>query len=493
VEDRLKRAPLSPGCWSGNPPRRCRREAKQSNAPSLPVADIGKLESCRFRSLRSLQGTRLAMRGASATSESLGDIGIGIWRSLNAEIPLRTLIVVVLVVFGGIACSDQAAQTATPTPVVTDSSGVRLVSLGGPIRGYAQPRLDLELDFEVGNDDSDLYLFRVSGGRFLASGGFAIANAGTPELLVVGPDGTLEARIGRDGEGPGEFRTITSLHSPSGEEILAFDDRLGRLSVFEESGHTAATIRVTNPNPISDLIPLGATKQGDLVAVYGDNRVFGGDGERQDSTPLLRFSPESIDPDTLSIWPTKTWRFLAVGAGVSRTQVPFSPDLLSTGRGQRVALATTHDPRISVLNLEGILELVLTWNPEVQEVTARDFEEWQAARLGVYPDAIPEETRQRLVNVDPYPTHPVLDGIFLDFEGGVWFAPSSLSSESDRTWIRIGPDGGASGAITLPSSSKILDEWNGKIAVLNRDDMDVETVSVFHLEGAPWAAHSNVP
>jgi hypothetical protein len=406
---------------------------------------------------------------------------------------MRTLFVLASLVFGGIGCSDRSAQTTTPKPVVTDSAGVGIVSLRGPIREYAQPRMKLDLDFEVGTDDSDLYLFRVSGGRFLASGHFAIANAGTPEVLVVGPDGTLETRIGRDGEGPGEFRTITSLHSPTGEKILAFDDRLGRLSVFEESGQTTATIRVASPNPISDLVPLGATSQGALVAVYGDNRVFGRDGERQDSTPLLRFSPESTDPDTLSIWPTKTWRFLALGAGVSRTQVPFSPDLLSTGRGQRLALATTHNPRISVFSLEGNPELILTWDAEVREVTTRDFEEWQTERLGVYPDAIPEETRQRIVDVDPYPTHPVLEAIFLDFEGGVWFAPSSLSSESERTWIRIGPDGGASGAVTLPASSRILDEWNGKIAVLNNDEMDVETVSVFNLEGAPWAAHSNVP
>jgi len=404
---------------------------------------------------------------------------------------MRTWLLAALLVLGGIGCSDRSPQSSTPGSVVRDSAGVTLVSLQGPVQDYAQPYLTLNRVFEVGNDDPDLILFRVSGARFLASGGLAIANAGTPEVLVVGPDGALVTRIGREGEGPGEFRTITSLHSPDGEEILAFDDRLGRLSVFDVSGQTRATIRIADPNPISDLIPLVATEEGDLVAHYGDNRVFGGDGVRQDSTPVLRFSPGSTGPDTLSVWPTKMWRFLAVGAGVSRTQVPFSPDLLSAGRGHRMALATTHDPRISVFGPEGDLALVLTWDARVREVSSSDFEEWQARRLGVLPDAVPEATRQRLIDVDPYPTHPVLEGVFLDPEGGVWFAPSSLSTESERSWIRIGLDGQASGAVTLPNSSRILDEWNGRMAVLNRNELDVETISVFDLGGAAWAQGSS--
>jgi hypothetical protein len=96
-----------------------------------------------------------------------------------------------------------------------------------------------------------------------------------------------------------------------------------------------------------------------------------------------------------------------------------------------------------------------------------------------------------LIDVDPYPTHPVLEGVFLDPEGGVWFAPSSLSTDSERSWIRIGPDGQAAGAVTLPTSSTILDEWNGKMAVLNRDELDVESISVVDLGGVGWAQGSS--
>ena len=122
------------------------------------------------------------------------------------------------------------------------------------------------------------------------------------------------------------------------------------------------------------------------------------------------------------------------------------------------------------------------WEEEGREVSAKDFEEWQEERLGGLPGAIPEGTRRQMVDLDHYPTHPVMEGIFLDAEGAVWFAPTSLSSGSSRTWIRLDAEGRPGGAITLPSSAEILDASNGRMAVLDRDDMDVELVTVFRFE-----------
>jgi hypothetical protein len=277
--------------------------------------------------------------------------------------------------------------------------------------------------------------------------------------------------------------TITSLHAQSDTSFVVYDDRLGRLSAFDHSGEVLSTRRMTNPHPISDLIPIVVSPAGSVLAIYGDNRVFGKDGERQDSTPLLRFSPQSPEPDTLSVWPTKTWRFLSVGRGTARTQVPFSPELLSAGRGPWGALATTHDPVITGFDGQGTVRRSFRWEEEGRPVSGEDFGHWQEEQLSAYPDAIPEGTRQQLVDLEHFPTHPVIEGIFLDAEGAVWIAPSSLSSDSDRRWIRVTAEGQPGGAIALPLSAEILDAANGRMAILDRDELDVEVITVFRIGG----------
>ncbi len=395
----------------------------------------------------------------------------------------RIFCAISLLVLFAVGCDGASPGSQVAEPLVQDSAGVTVVVFPGQIRDYATPNLKLEPLFRIGEDESGLNLFRVAGARFLSSGALVIANAGVPELLLVDSEGDLVRRVGRQGEGPGEFGTITSLHVQGDGSFLTYDDRLARLTGFDQSGEVLSTRRMTDPNPISDLIPLLVSPTGTVLAINGDNRVFGRNGERQDSTPLLQFSPQSSEPDTLSVWPTKTWRFLSVGPGTSRTQVPFSPDLLSAGRGPWAALATTHDPVITELDGHGTIRRSIRWEEEGRAVSGRDFEQWQEERLSAYPDAIPEGTRQQMVDLEPYPTHPVIEGIFLDAEGAVWIAPSSLSSGSNRKWIRVTAEGKPEGAIALPLSAEILDAANGRMAVLDKDELDVEVITVFRIEG----------
>jgi len=366
---------------------------------------------------------------------------------------------------------------------VRDSAGVRVVNLEGALSDYVESRIDLEPLFRIGENGSGLDLFQVSAARFLPTGDLVIANAGVPELWFMDSGGQLVKRVGAQGEGPGEFGTLSSLHVQADTSLVVYDDRLARLTEFDLSGEMLANRRMTEANPISDLIPLAASQEGPVLAIYGDNRVFGGNGARQDSTPLLLFSGGSPKPDTLSTWPTKTWWFKQVSAGVARTQVPFSPDLLYAGKRDRGALATTHEPVISVVDGTGTLLMSVRWEEEGRPVTGDDFEAWQQDRFASLPEAIPEGTRREMVDVEPYGSHPVLEAIFLDADGSLWFAPTSLSSGSDRTWIRVSAEGLPLGSLTLPSSATLLDAADGRMAVLDRDELDVEVITVYGMGG----------
>jgi len=419
-----------------------------------------------------------------------GSVAVLVAKGENVK---RICLVLLLFLVPISGCEETASPPTRAASVVQDSAGVRVVYLPGEISAYATPELKAERLIRIGEDGSGLDLFRVSAARFLPSGILVIANAGVPELLLVDTTGHLVRRVGDRGEGPGQFGTITSLHIQDDGSIVTFDDRLARLTEFDPSGEVLSTRRMTDPNPVSDLIPLAASQSGPVLAIYGDKRTFGQGGVRQDSTPLLRFSPESPLPDSLAHWPTKSWQFVPVGGGMSRTQVPFSPDLLSAGGDQRAALATTHEPIISVFDEIGTLIMSVRWDEESREVSEADFEEWRQERLSALPDAIPEGDRQQLVDIEHHPTHPLLMQIFLDAEGAVWFASAALSSDSNRTWIRINAGGEPEGAIVLPSSARIMDASHGRIVVLDRDELDVELISVFEFDEEEGAGLSNAP
>ncbi|MEX2609452.1 MAG: hypothetical protein WEA24_05860 [Gemmatimonadota bacterium] len=65
-------------------------------------------------------------------------------------------------------------------------------------------------------------------------GRWYVTSYGAGQVFVLGPDGQHVATIGRSGEGPGEFRTISELAWVNGH-LLAYDYRLLRRSHFDST------------------------------------------------------------------------------------------------------------------------------------------------------------------------------------------------------------------------------------------------------------------
>lgn len=70
-------------------------------------------------------------------------------------------------------------------------------------------------------------------------------------IAVLAPDLTFEQKVGRKGEGPGEFDWPTSIQILAGDSLFVFDGGLARVTVFEPHARTVAyttTLRAIN-NP----------------------------------------------------------------------------------------------------------------------------------------------------------------------------------------------------------------------------------------------------
>lgn len=370
---------------------------------------------------------------------------------------------------------DPAAQ-----PQVSDSAGVVLVHLPLGFEGLGGGEADLRRIARIGREGSDTELYRVTSVRFLPSGELAVANSGTQEILVVTGGGELVRRLGGRGEGPGEFSVITSLHVSEAGSLVAYDDRWARLTSFSPAGELLGTRKVTDPSPIADLIPVLASMDGPVLAVYGDNRSFGNNEIRQDTTPLFRFMPESMDPDTLGRWAGKVWSFQAVSAGMSRTTLAFGPELLQSGRGAKGALAETHTPLVRVYSETGEPTMQISWYEEPRPVTDAEYEDWQDERRADLKD-YPEEIQEEFAAAPRYDTHPLIQGILVGSDGSIWIAPTVLGG---RRWVRFDASGNQLPSIHVPREVRLMDYDAGRLATLEKDDLDVEMVVIYEVQEA---------
>ena len=161
-----------------------------------------------------------------------------------------------------------AGERGSAGPVVRDSAGIAIVENGEPIWAAGEGWRVLEepaVDIGVLDGDPVYQLFDARDAARLASGEIVIANRGTQELRFYDAAGRFLRSAGREGEGPGEFRSLVSVAVVE-DSIFAYDIRLNRISVFESTGRFVRSFRLESPaDGRSYPSPVGALPDGSLL------------------------------------------------------------------------------------------------------------------------------------------------------------------------------------------------------------------------------------
>jgi hypothetical protein len=131
------------------------------------------------------------------------------------------------------ACN--APDSEVPSAItVDDSLGVRVVTHpAGPFRDT----VPLEPVLSIGQEgDPDYEFFSVRQVSPLRSRSIVVANGGTSELMLYGPEGEFRTRVGRRGEGPSEFGFLTTVYTRTGDTLIVMDPQRRRLVHFDSAG-----------------------------------------------------------------------------------------------------------------------------------------------------------------------------------------------------------------------------------------------------------------
>lgn len=112
-----------------------------------------------------------------------------------------------------------------------------------------------EDDTSVREDATDAVctVSRLSTGDFLVSTG-----VGGGEILMYGKSGRIERRIGRPGQGPGEFGTHLTIWLAPGDTLHVFDQGNARVQTFDAAGEFVPSFQL--PWPIARFALLGSNE-----------------------------------------------------------------------------------------------------------------------------------------------------------------------------------------------------------------------------------------
>ena len=362
---------------------------------------------------------------------------------------------------------------------VSDSAGVRLVEFMG-LEALGVPEYATTVIAEIGVEGGT-ELYRVSGARLLGSGSVAVGNSGTFEILYFDTDGALLRRAGREGDGPGEFRAITSFPATAGDTLTVYDVRLGRLTVLDGDGEVLETRSLEPPSRVVDLLPLTLGENGEVLAVHGEARIFAATGVRRDTVPLMVIDPSSA-VDTIGLWPGKQWSFASTERGAFRTEVGFGYSVEASGRAGYGVVGSTDRLHLTVVNARGGQVMRIEATEPNRSVSDEDVARWRDDRLASLPDDVPASIRSAIEAAPHNEMFPAFSGLLLDADRRIWIGEAGEPGAVDRSWTVLKTDGRPAFRVVLPASAEPLDARGDRLVLLDQTELGEEIIRILRLE-----------
>jgi hypothetical protein len=379
------------------------------------------------------------------------------------------------------ACGD--AGTASHT-TVRDSAGITIVE-------NAAPDSASETWWSVGSPVTSIggaeaeggsALFRVASALRLADGGVVVADGGSAELRFFDAAGNWVRTAGHKGEGPGEFQRFGILAWGPGDSLIVYDGGLRRVSMLGSDGTFGRDFQLGGGS-------------GTLVARLADGGLVGTTSVRVASdesmtSGLMRpdmyvivYDGLGSATDTLGVFPAAE-RGVAVQSSngqITSISIFAQSWYHNTGVGaldDHVIVGTQDQPELRVYGRDGALTRIVRAGGEViaaTDETMAPFIERSVAQ------AQPERQvdLRKSMEAAPRPEFmPALGGFVIDRDRRIWVADPDVGTAGPTDWTVFDAEGRRIARIRMPATYRLLDAGTDWIVGIERDDLDVERVTV---------------
>ncbi|HSM05483.1 MAG TPA: hypothetical protein VK858_12775 [Longimicrobiales bacterium] len=345
-------------------------------------------------------------------------------------------------------------------------------TLGAPIQVAGQTSLSPEPILSLAPEPG-FEFYQVRGLILPESGGVAVANDGSGQILWFDASGHRVDVLGGPGEGPGEFQALSDLLS-CGTEVIAWDGVADRVTVYRDR-ELVRDFRV----PLLDgQVPEQVSCSADsLVFLY---RLYDPPSEMGPYRPRVAIHAFGFDGTHLG--------HVATVPGTERYRH-------ETGDGPRVFGAVTrvavHDGRTVVgtgdedpADLAGSVTFALPGSEEpITEEQLSAQQSRELARVEArYPSAAPALRRNQAVYDYPdlFPRHTRM---FFDDGGRLWVRRFLRPLDRQERWVIFDPAGSVLATVQAPEGLAVMAVRGDRVAGVWKDELDVEHVLVYGLRG----------
>jgi hypothetical protein len=341
----------------------------------------------------------------------------------------------------------------------------------------ADARLTLDELFRTGES---VPLTLVRGVDVDSRGQVYVADWGNPSITVLSPQGQVVRRIGRGGEGPGEFGSVSGVQVLGGDSLQVYDLQLDRLTVFlPGSDSVAYTVNLAGRTGFAHHVErIPGTDR--LLGVYrkpfssSDNPRD--DDLRKDVARVFTVNLQTLR-DSLLVYPSPGSLVLRSGGAVSVTSNPFGRQaIVRVSPDGRVYHAWTDTLAVRITTTDGTAAGGFALRVQAPEVTSADVDRAVAA-MG------PRGARFRASVQEAAPARwPALRNLVIDDGGRAWLSLPGPAGEPSE-WLVYNPDGRFAGSAVLPANTDVLRVAGGRVYAVQTDDMDVPRLVAYRLSG----------
>lgn len=360
---------------------------------------------------------------------------------------------VFLLAIGAVACRG---NHRTKGSSVTDSAGVRLVTSTAPAWGdTSRWMLDTVPLLSIGDASgpNPIPLVEVNGTRLLPDGRVAVVSGSEKAVLYFDAQGKLAGRAGRDGAGPGEFRSV-DLIGNLGDSLLIWDAQLDRSTLLDPAGKVTRNFSVSK----------------------GDSAT----------TPRFGFAPAALFADGSLLVAGRAGASTGDRSGLRRDTVPLRH---ADARG------TLGHPIADVLGSEAIVvvgkKFVSRFDRPRRLIPASDIDalgQEQGQQLTQLPKEFAAALRPVLAEIGVPATLSTADQLVVDASGAIWLRNAVgpvLRDPLAQRWTVLSADGSWLGSVTTPRRLEVHQITADRIIGVWRDENDVEYVRIYRLMRTP--------
>lgn len=333
---------------------------------------------------------------------------------------------------------------------------------------------------EISGDE----LYEITAIQPLTTGELAVGATGSGFVMIYDRSGTPKMTVGRAGEGPGEFRRISTVVPWPADSIGVYDAGLQRLSVFSLRGDLGRVLS------LSDLAPDGGNSR---VLPLEEGLVFVGEsalarrqeeGVYRNAEPSYRIDLEGNVLATYGDFPGME-AFFGIGM---MGRAPFGAALWTATSSDQFIVGPAEEPELQFFGPDGSVTRIIRWLDGDRTVTQdrmNEYLEFLLAQSTAEEAAFLRDRVSGMPFASRRPAHAeVIAGPDMELWVGEYAGPEADfpgKRGPSRRWMIFDTNGAMRDRVQTPEGFVPYALTEELVWGVYRDTLDVESVRAYRI------------